>query len=130
MITPKTTAKTIDEYIAGFPPEVQGVLEKVRATIQEAAPQAQETISYAIPTFKLKGTNLVHFGGFKQHIGFYPTPSGIEKFSQSLSGYMGAKGSIQFPLDQPIPYALITEIVKYRVGEILDKAAAQGKKKK
>jgi uncharacterized protein YdhG (YjbR/CyaY superfamily) len=119
--------KTIDEYIAGFPADVQQVLEKLRQTIRQAAPQAQETINYAIPTFTLNG-NLVHFAAFKQHIGFYPTPSGMEMFKNELSGYAGAKGSVQFPLDRPIPYDLIGEIVRFRVDENLAKAA-RGKKK-
>lgn len=119
--------KTIDEYIAGFPAGVRQVLEKLRHTIRQAAPQAQETINYAIPTFTLNG-NLVHFAAFKKHIGFYPTPSGMEKFKNELSGYEGAKGSVQFPLDQPIPYDLISEIVRFRVEENLAKAA-RGKQK-
>jgi uncharacterized protein YdhG (YjbR/CyaY superfamily) len=129
METNKTQPKTIDEYIAGYPKDVQEILEKIRATIREAAPDAQETINYQIPTFTLKG-NLVHFAGFKQHIGFYPAPSGIEKFKQELSGYASAKGSVQFPLDKPIPYDLISQITKFRVKENLEKAAAKGKKKK
>lgn len=120
--------RNIDEYIAGFPPEVQEVLQKVRQTIREAAPEAEETINYAIPTFTLKG-NLVHFAGFKQHIGFYPAPSGIEKFKQELSSYVSAKGSVQFPLDQPLPYDLISSIVKFRVQENLQRAAAKKKGK-
>jgi len=121
-------ARDIDEYIAGFPADVQKVLRKVRATIRKAAPNAKETINYGIPTFTLNG-NLVHFAGFKSHVGFYPTPSGIEKFKKELSAYEGAKGSVKFPLDQPIPYALITKIVKFRVKENLEKAKAKGKKK-
>jgi uncharacterized protein YdhG (YjbR/CyaY superfamily) len=116
----KTSSKEIDKYIAGFPKEVQAILNKVRAAIRKAAPDAQETINYGIPTFTLNG-NLVHFAGFKKHIGFYPTPSGIEKFKKELSVYKGAKGSVQFPLDEPIPYALITRIVKFRVKENLAK---------
>ena len=112
----------IDDYIAGFPKEIQGILEKVRKTIGSAAPGAQETISYQIPTFTLNG-NLVHFAAFKNHIGFYPTPTGIAKFKKQLSAYEGAKGSVQFPLNQPIPYALITRIVKFRVKENLERAA-------
>ena len=118
----------LDEYIAAFPPEVQEVLRKVRATIREAAPGAQETISYRIPTFVLKG-NLVHFAAFKKHIGFYPTPTGIAKFKEELSGYESAKGSVQFPLDKPMPLALIGKIVKFRVRENLERAQAKGKKK-
>jgi uncharacterized protein YdhG (YjbR/CyaY superfamily) len=123
-----TTAKTIDEYIAGFPPETRAILEKVRATIHEAAPEAEETINYAIPTFTLKG-NLVHFAGFKNHIGFYPTPSGIEKFKNEFTGYESAKGSVKFPLSQPIPYDLIREVVKFRITENLQKAEEKKKKK-
>jgi len=122
-------AKDIDEFIAGFPADVQKVLKKVRATIKKAAPKAEETINYGIPTFRLNG-NLVHFSAFKNHIGFYPTPSGIEKFKKELSVYEGAKGSVKFPLDQPIPYELITKIVKFRVEENSKKAETKGKKKK
>lgn len=124
------TAKpqTIDEYIAGFPQDVQRVLEKVRETIRSAAPQAEQAIKYQIPTFVLEGS-LVHFAGYKNHIGFYPTPSGIEKFKKELSAYESAKGSVKFPLDQPIPYDLISQIVAFRVQENLEKAASKGKKK-
>jgi uncharacterized protein YdhG (YjbR/CyaY superfamily) len=128
METPRSIPKDIDDYIAGFPQEVQAILEQVRATIRNAAPDAQETINYQIPTFTLKG-NLVHFAAFKRHIGFYPTPSGIEKFKNELSAYEMAKGSVQFPLDQPIPYGLITEIVAFRVQENLARAAIKAKKK-
>jgi uncharacterized protein YdhG (YjbR/CyaY superfamily) len=122
-----TKPTTIDEYIADFPPDVQAILQKIRATIRQAAPQAEETINYQIPTFTLNG-NLVHFAGFKSHIGFYPTPSGMQKFQVELAGYKSAKGSVQFPLDQRIPYGLITKIVKFRVKENLAKAAAKKKK--
>jgi uncharacterized protein YdhG (YjbR/CyaY superfamily) len=125
--TGRTKSRTIDEYIAGFPPEVQKVLEHLRTTIREAAPRAEETINYQIPTFTLKG-NLVHFAAFKKHIGFYPTPTGIEKFKDELLKYEYAKGSIQFPLDKPLPVGLIGKIVKYRVKENLERAEAQGKK--
>ena len=121
--------KTIDEYIASSPKDVQAILKKIRETVKKAAPDAEETINYGIPTFTLKG-NLVHFAAFKTHIGFYPTPSGIEKFKKELSVYEGAKGSVKFPLDKPIPYALITRIVKFRVKENLERAEAKGKKKK
>ena len=124
MRTNQTTPKTIDEYIAGFPHEVQDILEKVRNAIRKAAPDAEETIKYQIPTFTFKG-NLVHFAAFKKHIGFYPTPSGIEKFKTELSVYEGGKGSVQFPLDKPIPFALIGKIVKFRVKESLERAGAQ-----
>jgi uncharacterized protein YdhG (YjbR/CyaY superfamily) len=128
MKTDPTLPKTIDEYIAGFPQDIQEILEKIRVTIREAAPDAEETISYQIPTFTLKGY-LVHFAAFKKHIGFYPTPTGIEAFRKELSAYQSAKGSVRFPLDKPIPFALISEIVKFRVKENLERAAAKGKKK-
>jgi uncharacterized protein YdhG (YjbR/CyaY superfamily) len=116
----KKSFKNIDGYIAAFPPEMQALLEQVRTTIRNAAPEAEETISYEIPTFKLHG-NLVHFAAFKTHIGFYPTPSGIEAFKTALSKYKGAKGSVQYPLDKPLPLDLIAEIVKFRVKENLEK---------
>ncbi|HJS18369.1 MAG TPA: DUF1801 domain-containing protein [Anaerolineales bacterium] len=122
-----STSKDIDQYLAGFPADVQEILEKIRGTIWKAAPDAKEIINYGIPTFTLNG-NLVHFAGFKKHIGFYPTPSGIEKFKDELSGYEMAKGSVQFPLDQKIPYSLITKIVKFRVKENLERAKAKKKK--
>ena len=128
MKTGQTAPKNIDEYIAGFPPEIQEKLEKIRATIRKAAPKAEEAISYMMPTFKLHG-NLVHFAAFKNHIGFYPAPSGIEEFREELSAYEGSKGAIRFPLDKPLPLALIGKIVKFRVKKNLEKAAAKGKKK-
>ena len=106
----------IDKYIATFPKEIQSLLEQIRKTIRQAAPEADETIKYAMPTFVLDG-NLVHFAAFKNHIGFYPAPSGIEAFKKELSVYKGAKGSVQFPLDRPLPLHLISEIVKFRVME-------------
>jgi uncharacterized protein YdhG (YjbR/CyaY superfamily) len=121
-------AKNIDEYISAFPGDVQKRLQEIRTTIQKAAPEAAETINYAIPTFTLNG-NLVHFAGFKNHIGFYPAPSGIEAFKKELSVYEGAKGSVQFPLDRPLPLGLVARIVKFRVKENLEKAAAKNKKK-
>ena len=124
----KNPSQNIDEYIAGFPDDVQVKLEKLRATIRQAAPRAQEKISYQMPTFFLEG-NLVHFAAYKNHIGFYPTPSGIEHFKELLSVYKGAKGSVQFPLDEPIPYELVDKIVAFRVQENLDKAAVKRKKK-
>ncbi|MCB0199836.1 MAG: DUF1801 domain-containing protein [Anaerolineae bacterium] len=123
MDTEKTAPTTIDAYIAGFPPDVQNILQKIRQTIHKAVPEAQEKISYGMPTFTLKG-NLVHFGAFKTHIGFYPIPSGIEEFREELAVYKQGKGSVQFPLDQPIPYDLITRIVVFRAQENLAKAAA------
>ncbi len=126
---PKQPApQNIDDYIAAFPPEVQAILQQIRQTIREEAPDAAEAISYQMPTFKLDG-NLVHFGAFKNHIGFYPTPSGTAQFQQELAPYQHAKGSIRFPLDEPIPYALIRAIVRFRVEEAQAKAAAKGKKK-
>ncbi len=118
---------TVDEYIAGFPPDIQAILQKVRMTVRKAAPDAEETIKYRMPTFTLKG-NLVHFAAFKNHIGFYPTPTGTAHFKQQLAAYEGAKGSIRFPLDKPIPYALIGRIVKFRGKENLARAAAKEKK--
>ncbi len=128
MRTAQTTPRTIDEYIAGFPPEVQGLLEKFRKTIRKAAPDAEGTISYQIPAFTLNG-NLVHFAAFKKHIGFYPRVTAIEKFKKELSVYEGAKGTVRFPLDEPIPFTLISKIVKFRVKENLERAEAKARKK-
>jgi uncharacterized protein YdhG (YjbR/CyaY superfamily) len=114
--------QNIDEYIAGFPENIQTILEKIRLTIAQAAPDASEKISYGMPTFALKG-NLVHFAAFKNHIGFYSTPSGTSEFQQEILGYKHAKGSIQFPISQPMPLELIVQIVKFRVEENLAKAA-------
>ena len=116
MIANKTMPQSIDDYIATFPKDVQKILQAVRTTIRKAAPTAEETINYQMPTFKLNG-NLVHFAGYKNHIGFYPAPSGIEAFKKELSIYKGAKGSVQFPIDKPMPLDLITKIVKFRVSE-------------
>jgi len=113
---------SIDEYIVTFPAEIQHILQEIRATIHAAAPKATEKISYQMPTFFLKG-NLVHFAAFKHHIGFYPTPNGVDAFAADLAIFKGAKGSVQFPLDQPMPLDLITRIVKYRVAENMNKAA-------
>jgi uncharacterized protein YdhG (YjbR/CyaY superfamily) len=120
---------TIDEYIQSYPKDIQAILTKVRATIRKAAPGAGETIKYRLATFTLN-SNLVHFGAFKNHIGFYPTPSGTAPFKKELAPYVFAKGSIQFPLDKPIPYGLITKIVKFRVEEIRAKAEGKDRKKK
>ena len=119
---------TIDEYIAGFPEDVQEILQKIRAAIHDVIPEAVEAIKYAIPTFMLNGKNLVHFGAFKTHIGFYPAPSGLAKFKEELAGYPGSKGAVQFPLDEPIPYDLIRRITAYRVQEEMEKVAARKKK--
>ena len=124
MRTAQTAPKNIDEYIAGFPRDVPEILEKIRMTIRRAAPDADETIKYQIPTFILK-CNLVHFAAFNKHIGFYPTPTGIEQFKKELSVYEGAKGSVKFPLDKPIPFGLISKIVKFRVRENMDRAEAK-----
>lgn len=124
----KIAPKTIDDYIAGFPEDVQLKLQKIRETIRDAAPDAVEKISYQMPTFALEG-NLVHFAAFKNHIGFYPAPRGIEAFQEELSAYQGGKGSVQFPLEQPVPYDLIRRIVVFRVKDNLEKAARKAKKK-
>ncbi len=124
----RASFETIDEYITNFPAEVQEKLQTLREVIQAAAPEATEKISYQMPTFALHG-NLVHFAAFPKHIGFYPDPSGIEAFKKELSAYKGAKGSVQFPLEMPLPYELISKIVKFRVAENLEKAEAKKKKK-
>lgn len=121
----KLTINEVDTYISAFPPEVQALLEQVRATIKQNAPDAEEIISYQMPTYVYHG-NLVHFAGYKNHIGFYPVPSGIEAFKKELSVYKGAKGSVQFPLNQPMPLELIAKIVRFRVAE--NKKKAQMKK--
>jgi len=110
----KKQFKAIDEYIETFPEDAQKILQKLRLTIKESAPGSVETISYQMPTFKLNGKGLVYFAAFKNHIGFYPIPSGIEAFEKELSPYKQGKGSVQFPIDQPIPYALVRKIVKFR----------------
>lgn len=122
--------KTIEEYIDTFPEAVRRILNELRQTIEEVAPDAEETINYQIPTFTLNG-NLVHFAAFENHIGFYPTPSGMEAFKKELSGYKSAKGSVQFPIDQPLPLPLIRRIVEYRVKENLErKSRKKGSGKK
>jgi uncharacterized protein YdhG (YjbR/CyaY superfamily) len=115
--------KTIDAYIATFPVSVQFLLEELRDTIKQVALEAGETISYQIPTFTLKG-NLVHFAGFKNHIGFYPTPSAIKAFKSDLAGFEWAKGSIKFPIEKPLPLDLVRKIVAFRVKENLELAKA------
>jgi len=116
LLSSKQKFQTIDEYIKTFPKDTQKILESVRQAIKNAAPEAEETINYQIPTFKLNG-NLVHFAAFKNHIGFYPTPSGQKAFQKELAVYKSGKGSVQFPLDKPIPLSLIKKIVQYRVKE-------------
>jgi uncharacterized protein YdhG (YjbR/CyaY superfamily) len=110
------TPKDIDEYIASFPEEVQEILQKIRKTIRKAAPDAQETISYQIPTFTLNGA-LIYFAAFEKHVSVYPAPRGAEEFKEELSAYKGGKGTVQFPLGKPVPYDLITRIVKFRAKE-------------
>jgi len=111
------TAGSIDDYIAGFPPETRKVLEEMRALIRAAAPDATETISYAIPTFDLNGRHLVHFAGYAKHIGFYPIPTGMAAFEEELRAYKQGRGSVQFPLGRPLPTDLIRRIVDFRVEE-------------
>ncbi|MBM3150669.1 MAG: hypothetical protein FJZ96_00450 [Chloroflexi bacterium] len=120
---------TIDEYIASFPPEVRARLAEMRAAIRAAAPQAEEKISYQMPTFYLEG-NLVHFAAHTSHIGFYPAPQGIEAFAKDLSAYKGGKGSVQFPFDRPLPLDLARRMVEYRVAQNLEKAAAKAARRK
>lgn len=122
--TPKPV--NVDEYIAGFPNDVQEVLEKIRMTIHKAAPDAKEKISYSMPAFEQNGT-VVYFAAFKNHIGLYALPSGHEEFKKALSKYKSGKGSVQFPLNQPMPYDLITKIVKFRVKENLEKVKGKNK---
>lgn len=123
----KIIPESIDEYILEFSSEIQEILQRLREVIKEAAPDAKEKISYQMPTFELHG-NLVHFAAYKNHIGFYPTPSGIDAFKHELSEYKGAKGSVQFPIEKPLPYQLISKIVKFRVAENIKKV--EGKLKK
>ncbi len=124
-----TSYKDIDGYIAGFPASTRKLLQQIRATIRKAAPDAEEKIGYGIPTFTLYG-NLVHFAGYKNHIGFYPGAEGIATFKKELSIYKGAKGSVQFPLDQAIPLALISKITLFRVKRNLEKAALKATAKR
>lgn len=120
MSKPKKQFKTIEEYIGTFPKKVQDILQKLRKIISKSAPNAEETISYQMPTFKLKG-NLVHFAAYKNHIGFYPTPSAIEAFKKELSSYETSKGAIKFPMNKPIPFDLVRKIVEFRVRVNLSK---------
>ena len=123
------TIKTgeIDQYISTFPIETQMLMEKLREIIKKAAPKAEEVISYKMPAFKQNGV-LVYFAGYKNHIGFYPTGSGIRAFQEEIAGYKNSKGAVQFPLDKPLPVGLITKMVKYRVKEDQEKAKAKAKK--
>jgi uncharacterized protein YdhG (YjbR/CyaY superfamily) len=113
----------VEEYLAAFPEEIKKLLQKLRKCIQTAAPEAQEKISYGMPTFYLKG-NLVHFAGYQRHIGFYPTPSAVQEFQNELASYKTSKGAVQFPLDQDLPLELITRMVKFRVQENLNRTAS------
>ncbi len=126
MPTVRPTPKSIDKYIASFSPEVQVILEKIRLTVRDAAPDAQETISYNMPTFTLNGA-LVHFAAFKKHIGFFPPARGDARLEKAVSIYAGEKGNLRFPLDQPIPYGLIARLVKLRVKQNLLKPRASRK---
>ena len=128
MKTKQTAPQNIDEYIAGYPKDVQAILEKVRATIRKAAPGAEETIKYLMPTFMLNG-NLLYFAAFKKHIGFFPPTKGDDKLEREVSAYAGPKGNLRFQLDAPIPYALIARIVKLRVKQNLERAKAKKKKR-
>ena len=119
--------KSVDEYIAGFPADVQRLLTRIRATIRNAAPGAEERISYQIPTFTLKG-NLVSFAAYKKHVGLYPAPEGTALFNKKLAPYRAEKASVRFPLDKPIPFGLITQIVKLRVRDNLRRAEVRAKK--
>lgn len=125
----KVGFNSIDEYISTFPEEIQKILEELRATIKASAPEVEEKISYQMPTFTLKG-NLVHFAIWKNHIGFYPTPSGTQAFKRELSIYEGAKGSVKFPIEKPLPLELISKIVKFRVAENLKNAEIKSSKRK
>ena len=125
----KTPAKSIDDFIARYPEEVQHVLNALREVIRQAAPGAEEAINYGIPTFRLHG-NLVHFSAYARHIGFYPAPSGIETFTEELAPYAQSKGAVKFPLDQPLPYDLVRRIVEFRVSENLERARAKQSQKK
>lgn len=124
----RTAARDIDEYIEGFPPDVQKILQKIRLTIRKEAPDAEEAIKYQIPAFVLHG-NLIFFAGFKNHVSVYPAPRGDEKFKKELSAYEGGKGTVRFPLDKPVPFDLIRRIVKLRIAKNSESAKAKQKKR-
>jgi uncharacterized protein YdhG (YjbR/CyaY superfamily) len=124
----KNKFTTIDEYILQFPPEVQEILANLRNVIKESAPEAVEKISYQMPTFALHG-NLVHFAAYQKHIGFYPAASGIAAFTDKLLEYKTSKGAVQFPINKPLPYELIREIVRFRIDENIKRAEEKLKKK-
>jgi uncharacterized protein YdhG (YjbR/CyaY superfamily) len=124
----RTAPQDIDQYIAAFPPAVRAKLTRIRAAIRKAAPQAKEAIKYQMPTFTQHG-NLVHFAAYQHHIGFYPAPRAIERFQEELSAYEGSKGAVRFPLDKPVPVGLIGRIVKFRVQQDRERAAARKKRR-
>jgi len=126
--TEQSAPETIDGYIAEFPENIQKILESIRTTIREAVPDAKEAIKYRMPTFTLNG-NLVHFAAFRNHIGFYPAPQGIDEFQDELSRYAGAKGSVRFPLTEPVPLDLIRRIAQFRAERNREKGAGKGKRK-
>ena len=127
-MTSQSSFRTIDEYVAAFPPDVQSILRKIRLTIRKAAPQAEEKISYKMPAFALDG-DLIYFAAFKKHIGIYPPVRGDEKLSKELSRYRGEKGNLKLPLDEPIPYDLIRKVVKFRLKEHLERVRSKRKRK-
>jgi uncharacterized protein YdhG (YjbR/CyaY superfamily) len=129
MKTKRATPRNIDEYIAGYPGDVQQRLEKIRETIRKAMPRAEETISYQIPCFTLNGKYVIYFAAFKNHISVYPAPRGYDEFKKELASYEGGKGTVQFPLDKPVPFGLITRIVKFRIAQSRQKEKAKAKKK-
>jgi uncharacterized protein YdhG (YjbR/CyaY superfamily) len=124
----RPTYSTVDEYIADFPGEVQAILQKIRQTIQKAAPKAEEAISYQIPAFKLNGKVLIYFAAFKNHVSIYPAPRGAAEFKDELATYKGGKGTVQFPLDDAVPYDLIRRIVKFKVKQNLEKSGGKPRK--
>jgi uncharacterized protein YdhG (YjbR/CyaY superfamily) len=127
MITKKSSFASMDDYIATFPEDVQNILKQVRSTIKAAAPKAEETISYEIPTFKLNGKYLTYFAGWKNHISIYPIPAGDTAFRKAVEPYVSGKGTLKFPLDKPIPYKLITQMVKLQIAANLEKTGYRSK---
>jgi uncharacterized protein YdhG (YjbR/CyaY superfamily) len=130
MATAQSAPATIDEYIAAFPDDVQQVLRQVRATIRSVAPDAEEAISYGIPTFNLAGTYLIYFAGFKKHVSVYPAPIGNADFAEEMSIYGSGKGTAKFPLNRPIPHDLITRMVKFRIQATLSRAKSMDRGKR
>lgn len=125
----RTAPKNVDQYIAGFPPDVQAILQRIRRTIRSTVPAAQEAISYQIPAFTLDGKYLIYFAGFRGHVSVYPAPRGAREFKKELAAYRGGKGTVRFPLDKPLPVGLIRRIVKFRMKERLKKGEARPRKK-